>query len=237
MQSHGISAVTPEQFYHSKDWQRFRQFLILSRTNEDGAVICAECGKPILRKYDCIAHHKIELTEDNAGDASISLNPDNVELVHFACHNKRHERFEGFTQKVYLVYGSPCSGKTSFVNENARPDDLIFDIDRIWDAVCNGGRYAKERGKSSRPGRLTANVFGIRDAMLDQIRTRTGKWRAAWIIGGYPLRSDRDRLCDLLRAEPIYCEATIAECMARAEKERPDAWKGYIERWFADYTE
>lgn len=228
---------TLDSFYRSKAWEKFRAALILQRSNEDGTVICAKCGKPILRRYDMIAHHKKELTEENVNDAAVALNPDNVELIHFRCHNLEHERFEGFRQRVYLVYGSPCSGKTSFVDENAQPDDFIFDIDRIWDAVCNGGRYDKTRGKSSRPGRLTANVFGIRDCILDQIRTRTGKWRNAWIIGGFPLRTDRDRLCDLLRAEPIYCEATIDECLARAEKERPGEWKEYIKRWFSDYTE
>ena len=109
-------------------------------------------------------------------------------------------------------------------------DDLILDIDRIWDAICLDGWRHKTK-------RLNANVFGIRDCMLDMIRTRTGMWRNAYIIGGYPLRSDRDRLCDMLRATPIYIESTLDECLARAETERPDDWKEYIIRWFENYVE
>ena len=226
-----------EKFYRSKQWNSLRAQLMQARTNADGQIICARCGKPILRRYDCIGHHKIELTEENVNDYSISLNPENVELIHFKCHNMEHGRFEGFRQKVYLVYGSPCSGKTSYVDEVAEPDDLILDVDRIWDALCNDGRYNKTAGKSRRPHRIRANVFGVRDCIIDMIRTRTGKWRNAWVIGGYPLRTDRDRLCDLLNAEPIYCEATVEECLARCEKERPAEWREYILEWFDTFTE
>ena len=228
---------TVESFYKSKEWERFRAQLILERTNADGTVTCAHCGKPILRKYDCIGHHKQELTDENVNDFSVSLNPENVELIHFRCHNLEHERFEGFRQRVFLVYGSPCSGKTSYVDEVANGDDLILDVDRIWDAVCNDGRYNKTAGKSRRPHRIRANVFGIRDTMIDMIKTRTGKWRNAWVIGGYPLKTDRDRICQLLRAEPIYCEATLEECLARCKEERPPEWETYIRDWFEEYTE
>lgn len=217
-------------FYKSKEWTGLVEQLKIERTNENGELICEYCGKPITKKYDCIGHHEHELTEDNVNDVMISLNPKNIKLIHFKCHNKAHERWNGFYQRVYLVYGSPCSGKTSWVNEVANGDDLILDIDRIWDAICLDGWQHKTK-------RLNANVFGIRDCLLDMIRTRTGMWRNAYIIGGYPLRSDRDRLCDMLRATPIYIESTLDECLARAETKRPDDWKEYIIRWFENYVE
>ena len=117
-----------------------------------------------------IAHHKQELTEENVNDYDISLNPENIDIIHFRCHNLEHERFEGFRQRVFLVYGSPCSGKSSFVREQANGDDLILDVDRIWDAVCLDGRKSK-------PGRMNPIVFRIRDEIIDAVRTRTGKWR------------------------------------------------------------
>ena len=202
------------------------------RVNEDGHIICAICGKPILRKYDCIAHHKKPLSDANVNDATVALNPENVELIHFKCHNKEHQRFNGFCQKVYLVYGSPCSGKTSYVNEVANGDDLILDVDRIWDALCNDGRYKKQVGKSKRPNRVKKNVFGVRDCIIDMIRTRTGMWRNAFIIGGYPRKIERDRLCDMLGAEPIFIDATIDECLDRCNNERPEEWREYILDWF-----
>ena len=229
--------MTTAEFYRSKAWEKLIATLKLERLDADGNIICAYCGRPIVRKYDCIAHHRIELTDDNVNDPTISLNPDNIDLIHFKCHNQIHQRFGGFCQRVYLVYGSPCSGKTSWVDEVANGDDLILDVDRIWDAVCNDGRYRKVNGKSGRPHRLKANVFGIRDTLIEQIRIRKGMWRNAYIIGGYPLRTDRDRICDMLNATPVYISATIDECLERADRERPKEWKEYIRNWFDDYVE
>lgn len=216
-----------DNFYKSKEWENLLQLLKMERVDSNGNLICEYCGQPIVKKYDCIGHHKIELTESNVNDVDVSLNPDNIILIHFKCHNKIHQRFDGFKQQVYLVYGSPCSGKTTWVNSVANEDDLILDIDKIWEAICLSDKYHK-------PNRLKANAFGIRDTLLDQIKTRTGMWRNAYVIGTYPLRTDRDRLCDLLKAKPIYIEATKEECIGRATNEE---WKEFIENWFEDFSE
>ena len=158
-----------ETFYSSKPWVKFVNALKLERQDENGQIICAYCGKPIIRKYDCIGHHKVRLTDENVNDYEISLNPDNVELIHFKCHNEIHQRFDGFKQRVYLVYGSPKAGKTTWVKENAYDDDLILDLDQIWKAICKGYH----------PNRLKANAFGIRDCIIEQVKTRKGKWRNA----------------------------------------------------------
>lgn len=223
-----------EKFYRSDKWNNFRTVLISQRMNERGEIICAHCGKPITAAYDCIAHHVIELTEDNVDDYRISLNPELIELIHFKCHNVKHNRAGHFEQKVYLVYGSPCSGKSSWVNGVAFEDDLILDIDRIWDAICVAGRYKKQSGKYH--NRVKSNVFGVRDSLIEQIKIRRGMWRNAYVIGGYPLRSDRDRLCEMLRAEPIFIDTPKEECLRRCETERPEGWKEYINDWFADFV-
>lgn len=217
---------TLDNFYKSREWERLRAQLMLERVDEQGQLICAHCGRPITKAYDCIAHHKVKLTDDNVNDAAVSFNPDNIELIHFKCHNREHQRYDGFRQRVYLVYGAPCSGKTTWVKEVANQDDLVLDIDSIWEAICTSDKYHK-------PNRLKANVFGIRDCILDQIRTRQGTWRNAYVIGGYPLRSDRDRLCDLLGAEKIFIDTSMADCLARAKTEE---WKGFVRDWFDAYT-
>lgn len=222
---------TLDNFYKSREWQKLVEQLKIDRVDEHGQLICAYCGKPINRKYDCIGHHEIELNENNVNDYDISLNPLNIKLIHFKCHNKIHERFDGKSQNafqgVYLVYGSPCAGKSTWVHDVADVDDLILDIDSIWNAISIGDKYNKRN-------RLKANVFGIRDCIIDQIRTRTGFWKHAYIIGGYPLRTDRDRLCNLLKAKPIFIDTTKEECLERAET---DEWKKFIEDWFESFVE
>lgn len=68
-------------FYKSDEWESFRKVVIAKRTHEDGFIYCDLCGKPILKKYDLIVHHKQELSEANVNDHNISLNPDNVQLT------------------------------------------------------------------------------------------------------------------------------------------------------------
>ena len=78
-----------DTFYSSKEWEKLRKLIAQERVDADGNIICAHCGKPIVKAYDMIGHHKIALTEENVNDATISLNPENIDLVHHRCHMTR----------------------------------------------------------------------------------------------------------------------------------------------------
>lgn len=219
-------------FYRSKEWEKLREILMLERAEENGDIICVHCGKPIVKKYDCIGHHLIELTETNYHDFNISLNPDNIVFVHHTCHNEIHDK-TGYKQpKVYIVWGSPLSGKTSYVKRVAKYGDLILDIDSLWAAVSGRPRYEK-------PNRIKDNVFALRDLMLQQIKMRTGFWQRAYIIGGYALPIERERLAERLGAELIYIDSTKEECLARldraTDKRKKSDWQRYINEWWATF--
>lgn len=219
-----------KSFYKTKEWSDLLRVLKDQRS-VDGVLYCEHCGKPIVKAYDCIGHHKVELTDSNVHDYNISLNPDNIMLVHHRCHNDIHERF-GYvrTKQVYLVYGAPCAGKHTWVKDAAGKEDIILDIDNIWQMISINDRYTK-------PGRLKTNVFMIRDCILDMIRTRAGNWRNAYVIGGYPLAMDRLRLCETLGAEPIEITEDKDTCIERAKAiNRPELIE-YIEDWYMEYTE
>ena len=226
------------QFYNSDLWRKFRAGLIEERTNkEDGFLYCEYSGEKLLKSYDIVAHHKTPLTLQNVNDFSVSLNPDNIMLVSQKAHNEIHARFGYCAQrKVYLVYGAPCSGKTTFVNGIKGNSDLIIDIDNIWQCLTGGARYEK-------PDALKTNVFAVRDCLLDMVRTRAGKWENAYIITGAPRESDRRRYVDRYGAELIHIDTDKEECLKRlyGDCKRPkthlEAWTGYIEQYFADYQE
>lgn len=218
-------------FYKSRDWVNLMQVIRLERVNLEGQLICEYCGKPIIAKYDCIGHHKIELTEANVDDANIALNPDNIMLVHHRCHNKIHNKLS-YSRHVYLVYGSPLSGKNTFVKDNMDAGDCIVDIDNIWQSISGCDRYIK-------PNRLRSCVFNIRNHMIDMVRMRQGKWLNAWIIGGYPLISERERLCKALGAREIFIDTPREKCIERlhANPEGRDIleWEKYIAEWWERY--
>lgn len=223
---------TLDNFYQSKPWSNLLQVIRNERLNEHGELICEHCGKPITAKYDCIGHHKVYLTEANVNDAMISLNPDNVALVHHRCHNKIHEKFEYKPKQVFLVYGAPLSGKSTWVDDVRCVGDLIVDIDNIWQCVSGCERYVK-------PERLNANVFGVRDKLLEQVKFRQGKWNNAYVIGGYPLSGERERLIKSLGAREIFIDTSMDECLARLQAcndgRNVSDWTKYIEDWFRKY--
>lgn len=226
---------TLSEFYTSREWGSFRLAVINDRLTDDGVTICEHCGKPIVSAYDIIAHHcNIYLTEANMNNITISMNPDNIILVHHRCHNRIHNKLGWYYgRRVYLVYGSPLAGKSTYVDGCRNEGDLIVDIDRLWYAVSGCNSYVK-------PGRIRSNVFGLRDCLLDQIRFRVGKWANAYIIGGYPYEAERRRLCDSLGAEEIFIDTSMDECVSRLEScndgRNHDEWREYIEEWWCKYS-
>lgn len=221
-----------QAFYKSDAWEQFRKLVIAERTKPDGFIYDEVTGEPILKAYDLILHHKIELTEENVDDVSIALNPDNIMIVSFKTHNQLHKRF-GYKprKRVYIVYGSPCAGKSTWVAEQAEPNDIVLDIDKLWCAI-----RAPKCTEYEKPNALKKNIFALRDAMLEQIQIRLGAWDNAYIIGGYPLQPDRERTADRLGAERcIFIDTPKEVCLARAA-ERPSAWTQYVEDWFERYT-
>lgn len=224
---------TLSNFYQSKEWALFRIGVMNDRLTPKGQIICAHCGEPITNAYECIAHHKEPLTEDNVNDVNVSLNPLNIDLVHHVCHNRIHHKL-GYVQKqVYLVYGSPLSGKSTFVKNSMDVGDLILDIDNIWQCVSGCDRYVK-------PDRLRGNVFAVRDTILDMIKHRAGKWNNAYIIGGYPMIGERERVLRVTGARAIYVESSKEECILRLEAcndgRDKNEWKNYIEDWWRKYA-
>lgn len=222
--------VTLNTFYQSKAWIKLMQNIRSERVNEYGENICEYCGKPITMKYDCIGHHIVHLTDLNVNDASISLNPDNVILVHHVCHNKIHEKFSHKPKQVYLVWGSPLSGKTSYVDSVKEYGDLIIDMDNIWQCISGCERYVK-------PDRLKSNVFGIRDALLEQVKYRRGNWINAYVIGGYPLSGERERLIAALGAREIFIDTSYEECVARLKTDGRNTgeWMKFIDDWWKKF--
>ena len=90
-------------FLGSEAWQKFRMLIINQR-----GLKCEHCGKLVAKASELTLHHIIELTPENVCDANISLNPDNVMVLHLDCHNRIHTRFGYQPERgVYITFGPP----------------------------------------------------------------------------------------------------------------------------------
>ena len=212
------------QFYNSSDWANCKAQVTQERLTKDGALYCEHCGKIILKSFNpneknnsgaVVYHHKIYLNNYNVNDASISINPNNIAVLHWNCHNEVHNRFNGTSttieKKVYIITGASCSGKTTFVKERIEEGDIVLDIDDLWQVVSGMPRYTK-------PNALKPIVFNIRNEIKDAISKGVGTWRNAYIIESLPLATDRKREVERYKAhnvELITMEATREDCLNR----------------------
>lgn len=225
-----------KSFYASEKWINFRQLIIDSRA-VNGEVICEHCHKVIKTSKDIIAHHTTELTPENVDNVDISLNPEKIMLVHHDCHNEIHHRFgyNNFEHGVFIVFGAPLSGKHTYVKQNIRRGDLVVDMDKLYEAISFMPTFDK-------PGNLLMNVRIVYNTLIDNIKTRCGKWNSAWVIGGYADKYQRERTANNLGAELIFCDVSKEECLRRLEydderQSRKDEWKKFIGKWFEQYSE
>lgn len=217
-----------KKFYNSKEWRALREVLIAERN-----FLCEECGESYLKdSTQLIGHHIKALTPTNIQDVNISLNPANIKIICRRCHDKEHRRFEfGGGHNVYIVYGSPCAGKNSYVNQVAQFGDLFVDLDAIYQAISNCQYHYH-------PNNLKLNAFDVRDCLIEQVRLRKGNWHDAYIVGGYPRKLQREQLAAKLGAELIYIETTREQAKINAQLSRgtqAQEWCKYIDRWFDSY--
>lgn len=219
-------------FYTSDVWQNFRMLIINQR-----GLRCEHCGERVAKAKDLTLHHSVvELTPENVHDVNISLNPDNVMVVHHVCHNQLHCRFGTKpSRSVNIVYGPPLAGKKTFVQQRMTRGDLVVDMDRLYQALTMLPVYDK-------PDNLLFVVRGIYNQLIDNIKTRYGKWHNAWVVGGYADKRSREKLADDLGAELVFCNVSQDECLRRlyldeGRRFRRDEWEGYIQKWFDTYRE
>jgi hypothetical protein len=196
---------------------------------------CEYCKTRVARAEELTLHHIKELTPENVHDATVALNPDNLMLVHHGCHNRIHRRGRRNNERqVFIVYGPPMAGKKTYVQGNMEPGDLVVDIDAIYVSLSTLSWYNKPEG-------LLPIARGLYNQTIDYIKTRYGRWSAAWIIGGFPDRYKRDKLASDLGAELIFMDTTRTECITRlahddGRHDKAEEWKRYIDRWFEEYT-
>ena len=220
-----------QQFYQSSKWQSVRQNIIAQR-----GLICQRCGKIVTDPRNVTLHHVIELTVDNVDDPLIALNPSNVMLLCRTCHDTEHDRFcKAKPKQVFIVYGMPCSGKSTYVQQVKGRNDIVVDMNELYMAVTGLPEYDK-------PDKLFVNVAALHNALMDQVATRYGKWSCAWIVGGYPEKLKRERLAETLNAELVYCECTRDDAIARlhtdtARQGMVSEYEGYIDEWIDRFRE
>ncbi|WP_413539061.1 hypothetical protein [Enterococcus malodoratus] len=133
---------------------------------------------------------------------------------------------------IYIVYGAPCSGKTTYVQQHIKDNDIVWD----WDAVefsFNGLSYQEKNQNINRFMKRVRRLF------IDECIINTSV-SDKWII----LTNLNQKLIDELDAVDeikIYqMQTSKEECVSRlsatARKDKDELLQ-VIEDWFNKYDE
>lgn len=124
---------------------------------------------------------------------------------------------------ITVVVGPPCAGKSTYVRENAQPNDAVVDFDSLATAFGSGTAH-------DTPGPLRRVVQAARRAAVSQILADPSL--TAWVIDTDP---SRFVLNTYRRAGATIhvLDPGIDVCLERAvTDERPDWTADQIRRWY-----
>src|SRR5690625_2439374 len=85
------------KFYKSKEWRKLRQF-ILERDNYE----CQECKRKGYVTLTDESKHKtldVDHIKELEDYPELAFEPDNLETLCIRCHNRKHNRFQGWFKK------------------------------------------------------------------------------------------------------------------------------------------
>lgn len=134
-------------------------------------------------------------------------------------------------KKISVVWGAPCSGKSTYVREAIGDKDIVYDYDRILSAIT----YKESHNANKHPAH--EYVLGFRLSILNRLKGQD-ELEHAYIITRYPTEALKKQL-ESLDPEYVEIKADKQTCYDRLEQDdsRPDKeeWRGIIDEWFRSY--
>ena len=123
-----------------------------------------------------------------------------------------------------VIWGAPCSGKTTYVREHAKAGDVICDYDALYQAIS--GLPEKKRVQT-----LDSFILDLIENVYNLISSHNEL--NAWIITATRDRAKVDILVKRFDAELVALEVSREEAHRRCDADsRPLVWHEFIDKWF-----
>lgn len=133
---------------------------------------------------------------------------------------------------LHVVCGPPGSGKTTWVHTQAKPDDVIIDLDEIRARLTH-----RPISHGSRRGLTPALIE--RNRLLRSLAREKRPGVEAWLIVGAPTAGERAAWAKALRPMELVVFTTPAEtCVSRIRRRNPskaDELSKVVAKWFLSY--
>lgn len=119
--------------------------------------------------------------------------------------------------KVYIVTGAPGSGKSHFVNQYAGEYDIVYDFDRIAEALCpQSGAHGNRRF-------MMDLLMDIRKTVIRNLSSGIGEWSNAYFITSSADPVQIRSWLNMMKAEEIHIDTPLDKCIENimADDSRP----------------
>lgn len=127
---------------------------------------------------------------------------------------------------VYLIYGSPCSGKSTYIKKHMTNKDIVCDVDLIYDAISNHNSHDADLY-------IHDTAIQVTNQLMDIIKNRQGMWNDAYVVSTANTREQLKIDKEKVNAdECIFIDTPIETCLERI-KDRPPYFKYLILEWFS----
>lgn len=128
-----------------------------------------------------------------------------------------------------IIFGAPLSGKTTYVLKRKRKDEVMVDMDYLFQAITGNDMYNK-------PEPLVKLVLSVRDHIYGFIK-KNPMVNKYWIITTESDTQKRRQLIRKFDADSIVIKPDKEICVQRVkESDRVEQnWKELINKWYENF--
>lgn len=129
---------------------------------------------------------------------------------------------------IYVISGPPCSGKSTYIRENAKPGSIVIDMDRIALALTTEDTEHHDYSKAIRSLAITTRKAAVRKAMT------FGAVLDVWVIDTEPTQESK-AMYSWYKAKHVTLSPPMETVMERIDQNRPEHLRGKLRKLAMEY--
>jgi len=129
---------------------------------------------------------------------------------------------------IYVISGPPCSGKSTYIRENAESGSIVIDMDRIALALTTEDIEHHAYSKAIKTLAITTRKTAVKKALT------LGNVIDVYIIDTEPSQESK-AMYSWYKAKHITLSPTLQEVLDRIDKSRPEHLKGRLRKLAMNY--